>query len=104
MMITWWYLEVCKVQLSVIVLLLCIGDHLGQDQYEPLYLGTFANTAHRVAGDIFIIDEKTIYIQDFAHDGQAPDVFFWADGVIIPYITRYYQYLGHFDILLVTIQ
>lgn len=27
-------------------------------------------------------------LQDFSHDGQAPDVFFWADGVIVPYITR----------------
>ena len=60
----------------------------GQDQYDPLYLGTFARTSHRVSGDIFILDEKTIYIQDFSHDGQAPDVYFWADGVIIPYITR----------------
>ena len=29
------------------------------------------------------------FFQDFSHDGQAPDVFFWADGTIIPYITRY---------------
>ena len=60
----------------------------GQDQYDPLYLGTFDRTSHSVSGDIFILDEKTIYIQDFSHDGQAPDVYFWADGVIIPYITR----------------
>ena len=71
---------------SLVLLLvsLCVSGQGG----EPVYLGTFENTAHRVAGDIFIIDEKTVYIQDFAHDGQAPDVFFWADGVIIPYITR----------------
>ena len=42
----------------------------------------------QVAGDIFVLDEKTVYIQDVSHDGQAPDVFFWADGVIVPYITR----------------
>merc|ERR1711874_869604 len=35
--------------------------------YNPLYIGKF---------------------EDFSHDGQAPDVFFWADGVIVPYITR----------------
>ena len=29
-----------------------------------------------------------IFFQDFSHDGEAPDVYFWADGVIIPYITR----------------
>ena len=68
--------------------MLLVSLSSGQEGAEPLYLGTFQNTAHRVAGDIFIIDEKTVYIQDFAHDGQAPDVFFWADGVIIPYITR----------------
>merc|ERR1712128_220455 len=58
------------------------------DQNDPIYLGKFQQPAHSVAGDIFVLDEKTIYIQDFAHDGQAPDVFFWADGVIVPYITR----------------
>ena len=57
-------------------------------EYDPIYLGKFQRPSHSVAGDIFVLDEKTIYIQDFAHDGQAPDVFFWADGVIIPYITR----------------
>ena len=77
--------QVCKAQLSALVMLLTVGVITdGQAQSEPLYLGTFKNTAHRVAGDIFIIDQKTIYIQDFAHDGQAPDVFFWADGVIVP--------------------
>merc|ERR1719432_699993 len=72
--------------LAVLAALAGLGG--GQDQYDPLYLGTFARTSHRVSGDIFILDEKTIYIQDFSHDGQAPDVYFWADGVIIPYITR----------------
>ena len=83
------HVQVCKAQLSALVMLVTVGVITdGQGQSEPLYLGTFKNTAHRVAGDIFIIDQKTIYIQDFAHDGQAPDVFFWADGVIVPYITR----------------
>ena len=72
--------------LAVLAALAGLGG--GQDQYDPLYLGTFTRTSHRVSGDIFILDEKTIYIQDFSHDGQAPDVYFWADGVIIPYITR----------------
>merc|ERR1712158_57195 len=56
--------------------------------YNPLYIGKFEDLTHSVKGDIFVLDEKTIYIQDFSHDGQAPDVFFWADGTIIPYITR----------------
>merc|ERR1712200_194845 len=56
--------------------------------YDPLYIGKFEDLTHSVGGDIFVLDDKTIYIQDFSHDGQAPDVFFWADGVIVPYITR----------------
>merc|ERR1711970_1508062 len=51
-------------------------------------LESFEDLTHSVGGDIFVLDDKTIYIQDFSHDGQAPDVFFWADGVIVPYITR----------------
>ena len=47
--------------------LLCCG------QNEPLYLGKFLDTTHAVDGDIFVLDERTIYIQDFAHDGQVKE-------------------------------
>ena len=55
---------------------------------EPKYLGRFSKVSHDVAGDIFMLDEKTIYIQGFSFDGNAPDVHFWSDGVAIPYYTR----------------
>merc|ERR1712037_420487 len=51
--------------------------------YDPLYIGKFEDLTHSVGGDIFVLDDKTIYIQDFSHDGQAPDVFFWAAGDIV---------------------
>jgi hypothetical protein len=35
-----------------------------------------------------MLDERTLYIQGFSFDGNAPDVYFWADGVAIPYYTR----------------
>jgi hypothetical protein len=73
--------------IALVVSLLLVGVS-PQDQYDPVYLGRFSRPIHEVGGDIFLLDEKTIYIQDFSHDGQAPDVFFWADGVIIPYLTR----------------
>eukprot|EP00092_Neocalanus_flemingeri_P099603 GFUD01127074.1.p1 GENE.GFUD01127074.1~~GFUD01127074.1.p1 ORF type:complete len:140 (+),score=33.47 GFUD01127074.1:118-537(+) len=76
---------------SLFLILSCfLSSNTGQQvaQSDPIYLGKFQQLSHSVAGDIFVLDEKTIYIQDFAHDGQAPDVFFWADSVIIPYITR----------------
>lgn len=56
--------------------------------YVPIYLGPFKQTSHNVGGDVFVLDEETIYIQDFSHDGQVRDVFFSIDGDIIPYITR----------------
>ena len=54
----------------------------------PKYLGKFSKVSNDVAGDIFLLDEKTIYIQGFHFNGQAPDVHFWSDGVAIPYYTR----------------
>ena len=54
----------------------------------PKYLGKFKNAKNDVDGDIFLLDESTIYIQGFSFDGQAPDVYFFSDGVKIPYYTR----------------
>ena len=31
--------------------------------YVPIYLGRFKQTSHRVGGDVFVLDEETIYIQ-----------------------------------------
>jgi len=73
---------------TLLVSLFLVATVSPQDQYDPVYLGRFSRPTHAVSGDIFLLDEKTIYIQDFSHDGQAPDVYFWADGVIIPYLTR----------------
>ena len=57
--------------------------------HPPKYLGTFKNPSHDVEGDIFMLDEHTLYIQGFSFDGEAPDAYFWSDGVPIPYYTRY---------------
>ena len=55
---------------------------------EPKYLGTFKHTKGNVKGDIFMLDEHTLYIQGFSFDGSAPDAYFWSDGTQIPYYTR----------------
>jgi len=55
---------------------------------EPAYLGTFTKARNNVEGDVFMLDESTLYIQGFSFDGQAPDVYFWSEGVPIPYYTR----------------
>ena len=55
---------------------------------EPQYLGTFKNAKSLVEGDIFRLDDHTIYIQGFSFDGHAPNAVFWSDGIEIPYYTR----------------
>merc|ERR1712127_1164589 len=48
----------------VVSTLLCLSTIIAQSaDYDPLYLGKFSNLAHSVDGDIFVLDEKTIYIQ-----------------------------------------
>ena len=55
---------------------------------DPQYLGTFRNAKSKVEGDIFKLDDHTIYIQGFSFDGHAPNAVFWSDGIEIPYYTR----------------
>ena len=59
---------------------------------EPDYLGTFRKATSKVEGDIFKLDDHTIYIQGFSFDGHAPNAVFWSDGIEIPYYTRYTQW------------
>jgi len=35
-----------------------------------------------------MLDQSTLYIQGFSFDGEAPDPYFWSDGIPIPYYTR----------------
>jgi hypothetical protein len=47
-----------------------------------------------VAGDVYAVDEQTLFIRNFNYDGQAPDAYFWSstsaarpssqDGFIVP--------------------
>ena len=55
---------------------------------KSLNVTLYFQVSHNVEGDIFLLDDRTIYIQGFSFDGQAPDVHFWSDGVAIPYYTR----------------
>jgi len=64
---------------------------------SPVYLGTFSKVKNNVEGDIFMLDESTLYIQGFSFDGQAPDVYFWSEGVPIPYYTRLFTFFNVFS-------
>lgn len=48
-------------------------------------------------GNVYAIDESTLFIKNFAYDGTGPDAFFWVgnsprpspEGYIIPYPEEY---------------
>lgn len=52
---------------------------------------------HFPQGQVYAVDESTIFIKGFAYDGTGPDAFFWVgktprpspDGYIIPYPEEY---------------
>lgn len=54
-------------------------------------------------GDVYAVDESTLFIKGFAYDGTGPDAFFWVgktarpspEGYIIPYPE---DYVGRFVI------
>ncbi|CAN7999777.1 unnamed protein product, partial [Ixodes pacificus] len=54
---------------------------------EP-YLGTRIgklNTHfHGVSGEVYAVDEKTLYLKDFHYDGTGPDAYFWAGSTTRP--------------------
>ena len=35
-------------------------------------IGTLPNEQHRIAGELYIVDSKTIFIEDFNYDGGGP--------------------------------
>lgn len=39
---------------------------------QPVYLGRLPNLQHQTRGELYAIDEKTFFIQDFEYDGTGP--------------------------------
>ncbi|RWS12065.1 protein Skeletor: isoforms D/E-like protein, partial [Dinothrombium tinctorium] len=67
----------------------------GQQPTKPYYgtpLGKLKTHAHGVSGEVFVVDESTLFIKDFNYDGTGPDAYFWGGftskpdttGFIIP--------------------
>lgn len=56
-------------------------------------MGKLTERLHNVSGQVFAVDEQTLFIKNFNYDGQAPDTYFWSglkgstpnsDGFIVP--------------------
>ncbi|XP_049534032.1 protein Skeletor, isoforms B/C [Anopheles darlingi] len=82
------------------VLLLHLTDVSGRAPKEPYYgreIGKLTNFGHGIKGQVYAVDESTLFVKGFAYDGNAPDAFFWVgnsprpspEGYIIPYPEEY---------------
>lgn len=64
----------------------------GPNYYGKL-IGSLKNYAHGIKGDVYAVDDTTIFIKGFCYDGTGPDAYFWVgnsstptpQGYIVPY-------------------
>ncbi|XP_048001488.1 protein Skeletor, isoforms B/C [Leguminivora glycinivorella] len=67
---------------------------------EPYYgrpIGRLNQYAHGIRGQVYAVDENTVFVRGFAYDGTGPDAYFWVgdtpqpspEGVPIPYPEDY---------------
>ncbi|XP_045102559.1 protein Skeletor, isoforms B/C-like [Portunus trituberculatus] len=77
-----------------------------KDVYKGVHVGKLSTLEHKVSGDVYCVDNTTIYIEDFTYDGEAPDAFFFAGnkentpsnrGFIIPDERSRTQVLGPYS-------
>lgn len=67
---------------------------LSRQSYFGSLIGKLNRRDHNVSGDVYAVDEQTLFIRAFNYDGLAPDAYFWssvssaqpaaADGFIVP--------------------
>ena len=54
----------------------CMHDHYVQYYYSAMCIGglvgTLPNEQHRISGQLYIVDSKTLFIEDFIYDGGGP--------------------------------
>ena len=68
------------------------GQQPGSKPYYGTPLGKLNTMFHEVTGDVYAVDEGTIFIKNFNYDGTGPDAYFWGGdstrpdtgGFIIP--------------------
>ena len=56
----------------------------GYNSTKEVSLGSFTTRAHGLAGEVVILSERVLEVRQFAYDGTAPAVYFWADTNAIP--------------------
>ncbi|XP_071544131.1 protein Skeletor, isoforms B/C-like isoform X2 [Panulirus ornatus] len=46
--------------------------------YKGSYIGRLSTLEHDVTGDVYAVNNITLFIEGFTYDGEAPDAFFFA--------------------------
>lgn len=52
-----------------------------QHNYYGTLIGKLNRKSHNISGDVYAVDEQTIFIKAFHYDGLAPDAYFWSSVV-----------------------
>lgn len=47
-------------------------------KYFGTFVGHLNQRLHNASGQVFAVDEQTLFIQGFSFDGLAPDTYFWS--------------------------
>ncbi|XP_076750805.1 protein Skeletor, isoforms B/C isoform X2 [Xylocopa sonorina] len=83
--------------ISGLLLFVFTASQFSQANNRPNYYGKLIGPlemyAHGIKGDVYAVDDFTIFIKGFCYDGTGPDAFFWVgnstspspQGYIVPY-------------------
>ncbi|XP_063602074.1 protein Skeletor, isoforms B/C-like [Penaeus indicus] len=55
-----------------------IASAANDETYKGQYIGRLSTLHHDVTGDVYAVDNITVFIEGFTYDGEAPDAFFFA--------------------------
>ena len=62
----------CALKLRVCVVAL-VAFHNAAVSMCDQKVGSFERSRHKVAGTVYVVDQKTLRIKDFFYDGTAPE-------------------------------
>ena len=70
-----------------------VEQDVSQTSAGMVKVGEIRTLAYEVSGTVYIVDEKTLKIEDFNYNGKGPDAFFYVgesgspsgEGTMVPY-------------------
>lgn len=79
--------------MELLLLPVVVGHANNGPNYYGKFIGKLKNYAHGIKGDVYAVDDTTIFIKGFCYDGTGPDAYFWVgntsaptpQGYIVPY-------------------